>query len=52
MDVEEFKLKIEKLKLEKEKLLSDIMMEREENRIKLMELGAEIQEKRAIKVGQ
>ena len=52
MDVERFKLDIEKLKLEKEKLMADMMMEREENRIKLLELGAELQEKRSIKIGE
>ena len=52
--LEEHKLKldIEKLKFEKDKLVAEIAMEQEENKLKIMELGAEIQEQRSIKVGE
>ena len=52
--LEEHKLKldIEKLKFEKDKLMAEIAMEQEENKLKIMELGAEIQEQRSIKVGE
>jgi hypothetical protein len=52
--LEEHKLKldIEKLMFEKKKLMAEIAMEQEENKLKIMELGAEIQEQRSIKVGE
>ena len=52
LDEHKLKLDIEKLQFEKEQLIAEIQMFKEESRLKIMELGAEIQEKRSIKIGE
>jgi hypothetical protein len=52
LDEHKLKLDIEKLQFEKEQLITEIQMFKEESRLKIMELGAEIQEKRSIKIGE